>query len=80
MKSTMSYIATRILVGFLVFFPLAVAGLLLARILAAHVLSGRGSCGGHGRIAGGRVRLDGPEASSVQELEEGLGARALDIT
>jgi nanoRNase/pAp phosphatase (c-di-AMP/oligoRNAs hydrolase) len=55
------------------------AGPLLARILTAQVLSGRGSCGGHGRIAGGRVRLDGDEPPSVEALEDALRVRALDL-
>lgn len=41
------------------------------------VLAGRGSCGGHGRIAGGRVNLEDATEESLQELEEGLRERVM---
>lgn len=45
--------------------------------LLESVLAGRGSCGGHGRIAGGRVRLEEPMAESLAELEESLRERVM---
>ena len=41
------------------------------------VLDGRGSFGGHGRIAGGRVQLEEPKESSLRDLERTLAERVL---
>ncbi len=38
---------------------------------------GRGSFGGHGRIAGGRVGLEDPRDVALRELERGLQERVL---
>ncbi len=45
--------------------------------LLEQVLAGRGSCGGHGRIAGGRVQLEEPHAESMAELETALRERVM---
>ena len=47
--------------------------------LLERVLDGRGSFGGHGRVAGGRIPLDEDSETAVQRLESRLRARALEI-
>ena len=50
-----------------------------AYTLLGVILDGKGSFGGHGRIAGGRVGLDDPADVSVRELERGLRERVLSL-
>jgi nanoRNase/pAp phosphatase (c-di-AMP/oligoRNAs hydrolase) len=47
--------------------------------LIARVLDGRGSFGGHGHIAGGRIELDDPGDAALAELEGALRKNALAV-
>lgn len=47
--------------------------------LIARVLDGRGSFGGHGHIAGGRIDLDDPGDAALAELERSLRKNALAV-
>lgn len=47
--------------------------------LLERVLGGVGSFGGHGRVAGGRIQLEGVTEVAVEELEASLRERALEL-